>query len=207
MQSPQKLCPQRVRIGFERTSWQIGHRKSLPSGGSKCSNLIRFSTSSVVSSELEGSSEAICIFLRFVVVDSVEGVIQTVITNYVNQPVSAITAVASNLNDQFSNYILKPALAGDSVPGLFPVSSVAGSGIPSSTKTQGGKTPVASGASAGAKDTATPTAPATSVAPTTPATPVLTPAGQRRQLGQLFQSKYQDYIGMLDTVHTPMQKI
>jgi hypothetical protein len=135
------------------------------------------------------------------VVDSVEGVIQTVISNYVNQPVNAITAVASNLNDQFSNYILKPALAGDSVPGLFPVISVAGSGIPSSTQTQGGKVPVASGPSVVVKDAATPTA------PTTPATPVLTPAGRRRQLGQLFQSKYQDYIGMLDTVHTPMQKI
>lgn len=131
------------------------------------------------------------------VVDSVEGVIQTVISNYVNQPVNAITAVASNLNDQFSNYILKPALAGDSVPGLFPVSPVAGSGSPSTT--QAGKAPVATGSSAGAGKVDT--------TPAAPATPALTAAGKRRQLGQLFQSKYQDYIGMLDTVHTPMQKI
>lgn len=124
------------------------------------------------------------------VVDSVEGVIQTVISNYVNQPVNAITAVASNLNDQFSNYILKPALAGDSVPGLFPESSVAGSGLPSPT-TQDGKTPVVSGKDVVGKD----------------ATTGLTPAGRRRQLGQLFQTKYQEYIGMLDTVHTPMQRI
>jgi len=116
------------------------------------------------------------------VVDSVEGVIETVINNYVNLPVNAVTAVASNLNDQFSNYVLKPALAGDSVPGLFPenASSIAASG--SGHKPQAGVTSPAA------------------------ATPLLTAAGKRRQLGQLFQSKYQDYIGMLDTVHTPMQK-
>ncbi|KUJ07613.1 uncharacterized protein LY89DRAFT_691685 [Mollisia scopiformis] len=133
------------------------------------------------------------------VVDSVEGVIQTVITNYVNQPVTAITAVASNLSDQFANYVLKPALAGDSVPGLFPgnVSSAAGSG--SGAKGQGA-TPAGMGAGAGGG-----TGKADASIPTPTLT--LTPAGKRRQLGQLFQSKYQDYIGMLDTVHTPMQKI
>ncbi|CZR56673.1 uncharacterized protein PAC_06562 [Phialocephala subalpina] len=130
------------------------------------------------------------------VVDSVEGVIQTVISNYVNQPVSAVTAVASNLNDQFSNYILKPALAGDSVPGLFPrdASFVAGTG--SGAKAQAGGIPVGTGAGA-----------ETSKADASPATPASTAAGKRRQLGQLFESKYQDYIGMLDTIHTPMRKI
>ncbi|RFU24351.1 hypothetical protein B7463_g11984, partial [Scytalidium lignicola] len=130
------------------------------------------------------------------VVDSVEGVIQTLISNYANQPVNAVTAIATNLNDQFSNYILKPALAGDSVPGLFPenASSVAGSG--SSSKGQAGGTPVKTGTGNG-----------TSEADTSLATTTLTPAGKRRELGQLFESKFQYYVGMLDTVHTPMQKI
>ncbi|TVY67498.1 hypothetical protein LSUE1_G008234, partial [Lachnellula suecica] len=147
------------------------------------------------------------------VVDSVEGVIQTVITNYVNDPVTAITAVASNLSDQFANYVLKPALAGDSVPGLFPgnasaaspapPASTAGSEPPVQTPSPvtpapipaaGGGTPAGAGAGGKAGANATPT-------------PALTPAAKRRQLGQLFQSKYQDYIGMLDTVHTPMRKI
>jgi hypothetical protein len=127
------------------------------------------------------------------VVDSVEGVIQTVISNFVNQPVNAVNAVASSLNDQFSNYILKPALAGDSVPGLFPEStgSAVVSGLGSTD--QAGGTP-----GVGAE---------TKQASASLAVPLQTPAGKRRQLGQLFQSKYQDYLGMLDTVHTPMRKI
>lgn len=130
------------------------------------------------------------------VVDSVEGVIETIITNYANQPVNAVTAVATNLNDQFSNYILKPALAGDSVPGLFPgnVGSVTAPG--SGSKAQAGAVSVRTGAGDGTRE-----------ADTSSATAELTPAGKRRQLGQLFESKYEYYVGMLDTVHTPMQKI
>jgi hypothetical protein len=130
------------------------------------------------------------------VVDSVEGVIQTVITNYINQPVTAVNAVSSTLNDQFSNYVLKPALAGDSIPGLLPESagsatSATGSG--SSPKVTAGDAPKPT-TKINKKDAA-------------PAAPTLTPAAKRRQLGQLFNSKYQDYIGMLDTVHTPMRNI
>lgn len=128
------------------------------------------------------------------VVDSVERVIQTVVTNYVNQPVSAITAVASNLNDQFSNYILKPALAGDSVPGLFPATASPATGSGTSSKVQVAGTSIGTGIAPGTSKVS-------------PAAPELTPAATRRQLGQLFQTKYQDYIGMLDTVHTPMLKI
>lgn len=116
------------------------------------------------------------------VVDSVEGIIQTVVNNYINQPVNAMTAVASNLNDLFSNYIIKPALAGDSVPGLFPKASDA---VVTSLLQK----------------------PGVNNAGTTSPIPTLTPAAKRRQLGQLFESKYQYYVGMLDTIHTPMRKI
>jgi hypothetical protein len=126
------------------------------------------------------------------VVDSIEGVIQTVITNFVNQPVNDVGAVASSLNDQFSNYILKPALAGDSVPGLFPADT--------SSVTAPGEAPKDQAA-------AKPVGTETSNADASPTTPVLTPARKRRKLGLLFQSKYQDYLGMLDTVHTQMRKI
>jgi hypothetical protein len=129
------------------------------------------------------------------VTESVEGVIQTVIENFVNQPVAAINAVASSLNDQFSNYILKPALAGDSVPGLFPKNASSIAGPASNATPPVAEAPVGTGAVAavGKPDSST--------------TPTLTPAAKRRQLGQLFQSKYQDYMGMLDTVHTPMRKL
>jgi len=120
------------------------------------------------------------------VVDDVEGVINTVIDNHVQAPVDAVNAVANTLNDQFSNCVLKPALAGDRVPGLLqqtgpeqPAKAV------SSTDGKSGVVAKDAGATA----------------------PVLTPAAKRRQLGQLFNSKYQDYIGMLDTVHTPMRKM
>ncbi|KAH8811201.1 hypothetical protein F5884DRAFT_781462 [Xylogone sp. PMI_703] len=128
------------------------------------------------------------------VVDSVEGVIQTVIDNYVNQPVNAMTAVATNLSDQFSNYILKPALSGDSVPGLFPEN--AGSSGGSGSESHAGVNPA--GARSGNE---------TSKADTGTTTATLTSAGKRRQLGQLFESKYEYYVGMLDTVHIPMRKV
>lgn len=131
-----------------------------------------------------------------VIVDEVEVVIQTVVSNYVNAPVGAVTAVASTLNDQFSNYILKPALAGDSVPGLL--QPAAPSVPPTAAAPKDGAGVVINGD--GANGVSQQKDPA-------PASPALTPAAKRRKLGELFQTKYQDYIGMLDTVHTPMRNI
>lgn len=134
-----------------------------------------------------------------IVVEDVEGVIQTVIGNHVQAPVDAVTAVSNTLNDRFSNYVLKPALAGDRVPGLLQQvgSDGTGSVVPASG-TMGKGPETAKGVVGGGE---------VKQLDATPAAPVLTAAAKRRKLGELFESKYQDYIGMLETVHTPMRNL
>lgn len=127
------------------------------------------------------------------VVSSSERMIELVVSNYATRQVGGVTAIATTLNDQFANFVLKPALAGDRVPGLLEQVDHVSFGTPTTPKRhEFKKKGIARGEMGIIDDKAGENISATA---------------RRRQLGRLFRDKYTEYIGMMDTIHTPMRKL